>query len=249
MIIENINKEINDLNQNKNIDINRAQFLNNEFLLFQEFVSQIFEPMNNTFISKNFFGINEIYYKCNNCKKMNYNFEIFKLIEFSVEDINNFLANKLQNYLEEKSEKFIKIMNNNSQKIISLEDCFDYYSRKEIKKYNQCFSCNKKIESSEYCKLMQVPNILFIAIKNKKNYSVSVELIEKLKISVNQYIKHYELNSAIINLNQDEKYYYLIKNEINNLWELHLENNNETIVLSDIQKKCFPFLLVYQLKN
>ena len=250
-IIESINNEIGGINQNNNIDMNLAQFLNNEFLLFQEFVSQIFQPMNNTFISQNCFGINEIYYKCNICKKMNYNFEIFKFIEFSVEDINIFLVNKLTNYIKtEKNEAFMKIMKNNYyQKIISFKDCFDYYSRKEIKKYNQCFSCNKKIESYEYCKLMEVPNILFIVIKNKKNYSVSVELIEEFNINVNGKNKHYELNSAIINLNQDEKYYALIKNEISDFWELHLENNNEIIILSDILKRGFPFLLIYQLKN
>ena len=253
-IIESINKEIGGISQNnKNIDMSLAQFINNEMLLFQEFVSQIFQPMNNTFISQNCFGINEIYYKCNICKKMNYNFEIFELIEFSVEDINNFLVNKLPNYITNEnsgnSQKFIKIMKNNSRKIIQLEDCFDYYSRNEIKKNNKCFSCNINGECSEYCKLMQVPNILFITLKNKKNYSVSVELIEKLNITVNQYNKHYELISAIIISNQDEKYYALIKNESNNLWELHLENNNETINLFDIQKKGFPFLLIYQLKK
>ena len=253
-IIESINKEIGGISQNnKNIDMSQAQFLNNEMLLFQEFVSQIFQPMNNTFISQNCFGIKEIYYKCNICKKMNYNFEIFELIEFSVEDINNFLVNKLPNYITNEnsgnSQKFIKIMNNNSRKIIQLEDCFDYYSRNEIKKNNKCFSCNINGECSEYCKLMQVPNILFITIKNKKNYYVSVELIEKLNITVNQYNKHYELISAIIISNQDEKYCALIKNESNNLWELHLENNNETLNLFDIQKKGFPFLLIYQLKK
>ena len=249
-IIENINSEIGGLNQNKTLEMSLAQYLNNEKVLYQEFVSQIFEPMNNTFISQNFFGIEEFYYKCKICGKMNYNFNIFKLIEFSVEDVNAFLVDKLKNYIaNEKSERFMKIMRNNRQKIISLDDCFDYYTRKELKVCNiPCFQC-QNVENSGNYKFMKVPNILFIAIKNKKNYSVSVELVDKLNIAVFSYIKQYELISAIIYSNKDEKYYALIKNGINGSWELHFENKQETIILPSVQNIGFPFLLIYQLKN
>jgi hypothetical protein len=248
-IIEYINNEIGGLIQNKNLVINQSKNSNNENFIFQEFMSQIFNPMNNTFITKNFFGIREFYYKCKNCNLVNFNFEILKLIELSVEDINVYLVNKLQNYIKKgKSEEFIKIMNNNYQKVITINDCFDYYTRKELKKNNiACFTCSKIFDNViGYYKLIKVPNILFITIKNKKNYAVSVELIDVFNITVNAVLIKYELISAIINSNQDEKYYSLIKKE-NKTWELHLDNNKEIITLSEAQKKGFPFLLVYQL--
>ena len=43
----------------KNLVINQSKNSNNENFIFQEFMSQIFNPMNNTFITKNFFGIRE----------------------------------------------------------------------------------------------------------------------------------------------------------------------------------------------
>ena len=248
-IIEYINNEICGLIQNKNLVINQSKNSNNEKFIFQEFMSQIFNPMNNTFITKNFFGIREFYYKCKNCNLVNFNFEILKLIELSVEDINVYLVNKLQNYIKKgKSEEFIKIMNNNYQKVITINDCFDYYTRNELKKNNiACFTCSKIFDNViGYYKLIKVPNILFITIKNRKNYAVSVELIDVFNITVNAVLIKYELISAIINSNQDEKYYSLIKKE-NKTWELHLDNNKEIITLSEAQKKGFPFLLVYQL--
>ena len=73
--------------------------------IYNEFLNRIFNPQNNTFISQNFFGIREIISKCYNCNNMNYNFEIFKFLDFSVEDVNNYLVNKLREYIQEGGYK------------------------------------------------------------------------------------------------------------------------------------------------
>mgnify|MGYP002626234394 FL=1 len=251
-IILNLDNEISGNNLNQKQELTFYQNPNDRDLMYNEFLDKIFNPSNNTFISKNFFGIREIMTKCMKCLNLNYDFEIFKFFEFSVKDVNHFIANKLHRYIkEEKSQNFLEIMNNNSKKIITINNCFDYYSN-NIGKYNNitCRKCRQKFDDVNGKNVLRkMPNYLFIIIKNTKDYSVTLKLEENINLSKISLNEKYKLISVIIISKENQNYYALIKDKDNDIWRLYLDNNIETINLSDASKKGLPFLLLYKIKN
>ena len=251
-IIVNLDNEISGNNLNQKQELTFYQNPNDRDSMYKEFLDKIFNPYNNTFISKNFFGVREIMTKCKKCFNWNYDFEIFKLLEFSVKEVNHFIVNKLHGYIkEENSQRFLEIMNNNSKKIIKINDCLDYYSN-SINNFNNitCRNCKQKFDDVKGKNVLRkMPNYLFIVIKNTKDYSVTLKLEENLNLSKISLNEKYELISAIIVSKENQNYYALIKDKNNENWKLHLDNNIETINLSDANVKGLPFLLIYTIKN
>ena len=251
-IIVSLDNEISGNNLIQTQELTFYQNPNDRDSMYNEFLDKIFNPSNNTFISKNFFGIREIMTKCMKCLNLNYDFEIFKFFEFSVKDVNHFIANKLHRYIkEEKSQNFLEIMNNNSKKIITINNCFDYYSN-NIGKYNNitCRKCMQKFDDVNGKNVLRkMPNYLFIIIKNTKDYSVTLKLEENINLSKISLNEKYKLISVIIISKENQNYYTLIKDKDNDIWKLYLDNNIETINLSDASKKGLPFLLLYKIKK
>ena len=255
-ILERINIEIGGSNSYQNSFILQNIIVNNRNIIYDEFIKQIFQPINNTFISKNFFGIMEIITNCQRCRKKNCNFEIFKFIEFSIEEVNKFLVGKLNKYFQGEENKMKRIEeiydNNLNSNIITIDNCFEYYTEKIIQK-NNVFCRNCKYTSSStngIYQLEKMPNILCLFFKNKKDYKVSIKIEEKLHESKYLLLKKYELICAIIDTGNNIKYNAMIKNKENTSWELYLENNNkEATNIYDAKTKGKPVLLIYQAIN
>ena len=94
-----------------------------------------------------------------------------------------------------------------------------------------------------------MPNYLFIIIKNTKDYFVTLKLAENFNLSNVSLKEKYELISVIIISKENQNYYALIKDKNNDNWKLYLDNNIETINLSEAKMKGLPFLLIYKIKN
>ena len=258
-ILDNINNEIGGgFNPNQSNSSFLSKKSNNKNNLYEDFVNQIFNPINTTFISKNFFGIREVITKCNTCRYENYNLDIFRFLEFSVEEVQKFLVDKLPDYIQgEKSnaQRFLEINNNNAKNIITLNDCFDCYSNNITEMNNIIINCKNCKEKSDHPKgkfgLKKMPNILCILIENKKDYKVSLKLQEKLNVGkyVNpDTIKEYYLVSAIIKSSGNDSYNALIKNMNDNKWYLNLEYNSVPFDIKTEKQEGKPFLLIYKAK-
>ena len=257
-LLESINNEIGSFNFGQNNIIPQNINLNNKYDVYDEFLKKIYSPMNNTFISKNFFGIKEIITKCFFCHNEVSNFEIFKYIEFSLEEIAPYTINKLREIIQsntnkENNKNFFEIVNDN---VINLNSCFDYYSNKapQMNKFFSCTKCKNQIDNSnEKNVLRKLPNIFCILIKNSNNYKISVKLEEVLNLDNYSKLankKNYELISAIIKSKEDGKFYSLIKSRINQTWILHLDvNNKKNFNIQNAQNRIIPFLLIYKTKN
>ena len=182
-IIEKIHQESKTPIENNNINIMNigtrdqmcVNFYNNKFL-----------PENTTIISKNIFGIKELDIKCGNCHNLNYEFEIFKFIEFHIKEIYTNIIYKAQMLLQSnRNQSFINLMNNAHYKKITLEDCFDFYMNFNQQKNNFfCSKCFTQGNNSTYnYRLVQLPNILCIILNYDAETKINVEFPEKLDIS------------------------------------------------------------------
>ena len=103
--IEKVNKELGGINQNE-INIPFMPYnIENENSMYNDYLNQVFNKINTTFISQDYFGINEKYILCPLCKKYNYDFNIFYYLKFSIKKVNNYLVNKLGEYMNKPIKK------------------------------------------------------------------------------------------------------------------------------------------------
>ena len=221
---------------------------------FINFKNQKFIPEDTSYISKNFFGIEEIKKTCSNCQNCVFNYEIFKYIEFDIKEVNNSFIEKINNLLKNKMNKsFNRIMNNNKEKRIELMDCFDSYIN--YIKDQKTFICNKcsyeNKESYQKHKIMKLPNVLCIIIKREEDFNFNVSYPETLNIG--KYIEYFVVNKIYnligVILYTKQKYIAKFKSLIDKQWYLY---DNDKIVKSDFsnfEKEAFSYMLFYQKIN
>ena len=124
---------------------------------FKQFIDECKEN-NDSIIFDLFYGVKESKIICNKCDKFNYKYEIFNVIEFSMD--------KLSEYIKEKKSENDNINNSNdNDKInISLIDCLEYYfSRHRILNNSSninCIFCNDYQDFSIIYKICKYPEIL-----------------------------------------------------------------------------------------
>ena len=166
-ILDNINNEIGGgFNPNQSNSSFLSKHSNNKNKLYEDFVNQIFTPLNHTFISNNFFGIREVISKCNTCKYENYNLDIFRFLEFSVEEVQKFLVNKLPDYIQgEKSnpKRFLEINYNNVKIVhrvvekVNVNGEIRYFTKGDInKEYDPGYRTKKDIIGIKKLKIKYV---------------------------------------------------------------------------------------------
>ena len=68
-------------------------------LQYDNFINNIYYPEKTSIIAKNIFGVKEMNIYCQICQTVNYEFDIFKFIEFPIEEI---YYKKQENKFEEK---------------------------------------------------------------------------------------------------------------------------------------------------
>ena len=127
-LIENIHEEIKTpIQQNNNFDLNQIN-KQDRASIYKFFLNNKFKPENTTIIANNFFGINEAYIQCPNCRIFIFNYNIFKLIEFTIEEVYPNILNKVRMLIENgRNKSYLITMNNLHKKIISLDFFFEYY--------------------------------------------------------------------------------------------------------------------------
>jgi hypothetical protein len=156
----------------------------------------------------------------------------------------------------ERNKSFLNLMNLAHEKTIHLNVCFEYYLYMDKPKNNfVCNKCKTQSNDSKYNhKLMILPNILCIVLKNNKNLKVRVDFSESLDLS--KYLDNFVENKnykliGIITYNYENKVYYSISKNINNKkWYFYdgervaiLDNNNKN------QNIGIPYMILYQNEN
>lgn len=247
---ENKEKKIQFQNKNvQNIEDERKK-------LFTEFYENVYMPENITVISQNFFGVRELATKCGNCQLYNYEYKICSFIEFPLEEIYKNLSDMALNMMKnERNKSFLNLMNCAHEKTIHLNVCFEYYLYMDKpKNILVCNKCKTQSNNSKYNhKLMILPNILCIVLKNNKDLKVRVDFSESLDLS--KYLDKFVVNKnykliGIITYNYESKVYCSISKNIDNKkWYFY---DGDRVVIFDNYKNQnigIPYMILYQNEN
>ena len=253
-ILDNIHQENKkDYNPN-NEEI--SNYIDKREQLFTIFFDNIFKPENTTKISDLFFGVREELKNCGKCKKSNYEYYIFKYIEFQIEEILQITVQNCNEFLNcNRNESFLELLQNFDAKRMTLEKCFEFYLSylKHQKSKYYCKKCSLQNDNYSYNnKIMILPNILCIVIKRYEGTQYEIDFPELLDISkyLENFVekKNYELIAVISYILKDNKknYFSLRKNIFNKKWFKYDENNTKECNISESKKLGFPYMIFYQ---
>ena len=253
-IFKQFHKELN--TKHPTINNSKGEFSFEQYDRSKMFNKFLINYTNNncSIISNNFYGITEIHKECIKCKNffinqgimlnpILYDFKIYKMLIFPLDEIKKMKMNKNNNKNIDK---------------ININDCFDYYQNKKISENKIfCKRCNQLTKIINSYKLFNAPNILIIILNRGKPNSYNIKIEFNKEIELTDYIQ-FKQNKIIYNLygvvthlgiDRDEGHFVAeCKNLIDNLWYKY--NDSKILKINDIQKEVLdfgkPYILFYQ---
>ena len=242
-IIEGLHKELKVPYKKKNFNLVN---LGLRKLQYDYFLNNTFYPEKTSVIANNLFGGREINIHCKSCQTINYEYDIFKFIEFSIEEIYYKKNEKNINFI-------IKQENELEEKKININDCFDYYINfQQIKNNYFCFNCQNNRESFFYYRLIKLPNILILVLNRKTKIKIKVDFDEDLDISkfleFNVQSKQYKLIGIISFLEENNTYLTILKNKNDRQWYKYKDDYISKVRFIDSKDNInnIPYMLFYQ---
>ena len=262
-ILEQIHKELKKPNPNRNQNavqpLNQYDKANALNFFFNDFQEQL------SIISDTFFGINETTNECLNCKNIYnlqgyynnpicYNYGIFNVIIFPLEEVKNMRNNNYQ-YFGYNNFQNIPINK------VSLFECFCYNQKVDLftgENRNYCNLCKQLYDSNYVSKIFSCPNVLILILNRGKNNIYDIKLDFAETIDITQFVMQpdkprmiYNLYGVITHIGQSGPNAHFIascKSPINNKW--YRFNDAFVNPITDFQKEIHdfstPYILFYQ---
>ena len=263
-ILEQMHKELkkplNLNNVNQNLPIN--QYDQNITLMnfFNEFSKET------SILSDLFFGFNETTNICSNCKSIYnsqnkpnpicYNYGIFNLLIFPLEEIKKFKNNmNLMNL-----QSFYQGPTNN----VSMDDCFIYNEKTDFftgDNKNYCNLCKQLCDSQYTSKIYVSPNILILILNRGKGNMYKVNLDFTMKLDITNYVILKENSRIIYNLygvithlgesGPNAHFVASCKSPVDNKWYRY--NDAQVSPIQDFKRDVYnfgvPYILFYEKEN
>ncbi len=262
-ILEQIHKELKRPIKKMQNNLNTIEPFNqyDENNTFNHF----FEDFQNecSIISDIFFGIIRTTNICQNCK-YNYNtkgfanpicytYQIFNCLIFPLEEVKN-MKNSLSN----------PMMNNFTNNVVSIIDCFMYHQKSELfqgPNQNYCNICKGLSNSIYTTKIFSGPNNLVLILNRGKGNIYNVKLIFSEIINLTQFMQQkdtqqifYNLYGVVTHIGQSGPNAHFVascKSPVDNYWYRY----NDSIVsrIENIQNEIIdfgtPYILFYERQN
>ena len=252
-ILEQFHRELKhtaENNKQPNRDLNQYD----KSIAFEHFFYEFKNEL--SVISDIFFGFNETTNVCLNCKNIYnsknmanpicYNYGIFNVIIFPLEEVKN-LRNR-NNFL---------LSNNN---MVNLYDCFLYNQKTDLftgENKNYCNICRKLWDSEYTSRIYSSPNVLILILNRGKNniYKVKIDFAETIDISPFVLIQNssqiYNLYGVITHLGESGPNAHFVascKSPIDKKWYRY--NDAMVTPIYDFMKEIYnfgnPYILFYQ---
>ena len=157
-----------------NISLNNPNLQQNNVVINQYDYKQSFKSFRKYFmdnyrsvISNLFYGFFDSIMFCKNCTARSHNIQCYNILIFPLEEV--------------------RIFKQRPQNIVSIEECFQYYEKKDIMTgANQiyCNKCRQNSDSENYSKLIICPNILIVNFNRGKGlqFDIKIEFEEILNV-------------------------------------------------------------------
>jgi ubiquitin C-terminal hydrolase len=191
-IIEKLHKELNQAQQIQQqickIDYQQQELdSRDEKKMFNKFINDSSQK-NNSFISRNFYGIHRISMKCESCGVTQYSFKAFNLLIFQLKKVKEEMKKELGKYYQK----------------LNLFDAFEVERKEELLKGENMIYCNA-CKSLKNGKLKQqifgLPSVMIIILdrgKDNTDFNEEFDFPEKLDFSN---------TNIIINKNSYQKFF------------------------------------------
>ena len=237
---ENVNQYLIDENDQLNEERSLQLFLQNYNLNYNSIISDLF------------YGIYETKSVCHGCQTMRFNFQIYSILEFPLEDINKYCFNGGKRQLKNED---------GSNPDIDIYECFDYHKKIDlISGDNQmyCTKCGTSNNAFYGTSLYSAPKILIINLNRGKGGIYKCNVIFPEELNIFNYVKnkhgpnYFELFAVISlydNTNSSEgKFVAFCKNRIDNNWYLY----DDALIAKCKEPKEYlkgmPYILFYRKK-
>ena len=215
-------------------------------------------------ISDIFFGVNETNTICLNCKKIYnsngitdpicYNYEIFNLLIFPLEEVKKTKNEKMKLYN----------ININQNNIVNIYECFAYNEKDVFFKgdnKNYCNLCKQFSEAIYKTKIFISPNILILILNRGKGNIFNVKLVFNEFIDITQFVLKkdipkitYNLYAVITHIGEKGPLAHFVaecKNPVDNKWYRY--NDDIVSPIQNFQKEVIdygtPYVLFYKKNN
>ena len=247
-LLERFHQELNVINKNNNINNNIMENQMDEQYTLETFVTEFKEKFNSP-ISNLFYGVQEQKSQCTGCQNMKFTFQIYSFLEFPLQKVNEYFANKGTRSL---------FTNDGKNPDVDLYECFEYHQKVDLMNgENQmyCNICNKSLDAYLSTIIYSLPNYLIINLNRGKGavYECKVNFPEQLNLYNFVTFKNgptvYGLYAVICHIGPSSMSGHFIaycRNRLNNKWYQY----NDSLVNECTKKYQYndgmPYILFYK---
>ena len=192
-LIERFHTELNNPNisvpNNNNYAVNQL----NEMETLQYFL-QNFQTNYRSIISDLFYGVLETKTQCSGCQTIKYNFQIYSLLEFPLEQVNIYCFNN--------GKRFTLVNNDGTNPDVDLYECFDYYQKMDMMMGDNqmyCNFCQATCNALYNTSLYSLPNYLIINLNRGKNAAYKCNVNFPAQLNLLNYVS-YKQGVTVLNL-------------------------------------------------
>ena len=169
LIIFMLEKMHNELNTKKGNNIINNQEPNPcDFnAVYLDFIND-YQNKNDSIITQEFYGYNNIISSCSKCTNIIHNVQTFNILFFPLEEVRKF-----KNYNENK---------------VSIMDCFDYNQKMDIYPSYYCIFCRENCLTYSQTRLVDTPKTLIINLNRGKGLQFNVDIIFDQYLDIKNYV-------------------------------------------------------------
>ena len=231
-MLEKMHKELN-TKQGNNIINNQEPNPCDFNAVYLDFIND-YQSKNDSIITQEFYGYNNIISSCSKCTNIIHNVQTFNILFFPLEEVRKF-----KNYNENR---------------VFIMDCFDYYQKIDIYPSYYCMFCRDNCLFYSQTRLVDTPKTLIINLNRGKGMQFNVDIIFDERLDIRNYVYnqqspyYYELVGMLCHYGTNDMGGHFIafcKDSTDGNW---YKFNDAIVTLSSFEEVCqsgMPYVLYY----
>ena len=165
-MLEKMHKELN-TKQGNNIINNQEPNPCDFNAVYLDFIND-YQSKNDSIITQEFYGYNNIISSCSKCTNISHNVQTFNILFFPLEEVRKF-----KNYNENR---------------VFIMDCFDYYQKIDTYPSYYCMFCRDNCLTYSQTRLVDTPKTLIINLNRGKGMQFNVDIVFDERLDIRNYV-------------------------------------------------------------